>query len=244
MSLLRCLVEDALGGMPDKLEAIWPEELADTLALAFKAGPILPMMGTGSPRAFVSNQSQRTFVDQVAMEFGESARPFLSQLGPDTRKIVDTDGHSADLFLDDLQDVDHDLAVPDGLTLMCSTLHLPSGRRTWLTRHGPPPRELLDQAWTARLDALLDHGLRGLWGIRWGADGIYSLLCVNEDRWSGTPEPASLILDGLADPRWLAARARARAAGLGAYPDAIEVHADRWDVTVGLFDPTQPSRRR
>lgn len=241
--LVRIAFEDRV---PATVVGIWPGPLADRHALAFKACPILPIGHDAPPRMYVSNgfEDDTGFITRVAAAFHDPRiATFLGQLGPGARKIVDTDGISADCFLDDLQYVDHQLDVPEGLDLLASTLRVPDGWRTLLSRHGAAPVALLDGAWAARLDAVHAAGLTGHWAIRWGPGGIASLLLVNEARWSGRAEASAQRLDALGDARWLACRARAHADGLAAYPDAIEVKDTGWDVTVGLFDPKDPASR-
>jgi hypothetical protein len=231
------------GEVPPLVRALTSIELAERHALAFKAAPILPVHHDGPARWFVSNGHEPDWIERVADATGDPrARPFLDQGPPHTRRIVDTDGSRCDLYLDDLQDVPHDLEMPGGLQLMCATLALPSGAQTRLTRHGALPVDLLDAVWRERAAAVLARGFRGLWGVRW-AQGIASLLLVNEDRWQGHPGAAADRVDALGLPRWARLRAVARAAGLDVYPDAIEVHPHGWDLTVGLYDPARPGSR-
>lgn len=236
------LLSLAFGGqVPARVLDIWPDALAERHALDFKAAPILRL--NGPTRCFVSNgYEDAAFVERVASAFPDPAvRPFFTQLGADTRKIIDTDGQTAELYLDDLQRSTHDLDLPADLQWMCATLELGTGRRTAISRHGALPTTLLSAFWQTRATSL--GPLQGLWGLRWHGGEVTSLLLINEQRWRGDPASSTRAIDALADPRWDACCAAARSAGLACYPDAIEFHAEAIDITIGIYDPARPSSR-
>jgi cysteine desulfurase/selenocysteine lyase len=241
------LIALAFGGtLPPGVQAVLPPAGTDFLGLRYKAGPILRIGGNGETRAYVANSGEdAAFVDRIVSTHPHpEVRPFFERLGAEARKMVDTDGQIAQLFLDDLHDLDHGWQVPAGLVLMCDGLRVPDGLRTWLSRHDAPPVEHLDGPLLASVQRFCEAGFRGRWGVRWREGGVYSVLYINEERWTGDPERSARLLDGLDDPRWKALRQRARASGWGLYPDGVELHADgAIDVTVGIFDPAEVARR-
>lgn len=234
MALVRRQLEAALGvPLPRPLSALLPDDgVLDRSALGFVAGPLLPLDG-GAPRAFVANVAQADFEVSVRRALGDPAADFLAAGPPGGRRMVDLGPDETTLYLDDLH------LLPDAdPEVVARTLTLPARLPGELRRvlALPPP-------WVSRRQAAIDAGLDGLWLAHRIQGTIVSLLVVNEDRWRGTPEPAALRLDATGDPAWLAQRALAREAGLGAYPDAVEIRPEgRW-VTVGLFDPRDPARR-
>lgn len=232
MGVVRELLTTAYAGsIPPLLAALLPDDARlDAEALAFVAGPIVPMRGAAGVRGYVANPGQPDFATRVAEVVGGDG--FL--LGPG-RRMVDVGPGTVTLFRDDLH-------LEDGGRVVAETLALPGGERGWLAR--PDAGERVDADLAAARAEAEALGLDGLWLLASTGPRITHWLVVNEDRWRGSPEGAAARLDALGDPRWCALRAVARAHGLAAYPDAVEVSPDGWHVTVGLFDPTSPGRRR
>lgn len=232
MGVVRELLTTAYGGpLPQRLVALLPDDpVLDAEALAFVAGPIVPLRGAEGVRAYVANPGQPGFATRVGAAVGGG--DFLAGGG---RRMVDIGSDSVTLFRDDLH-------LDAGGPVVAETLTLPGGARGRLVR--PDAAEVVAPALVAARAHAEAFGLDGLWLLASTGTRATHWLVVNEDRWRGSPEGAAARIDALGDPRWLALRASARARGLAAYPDAVEVAPDGWHVTVGLFDPADPARRR
>lgn len=225
-------------GLPGHLAQLIRMDDVERERLAFKAGPILTF-DARPHRAYIANVAEEaTFDARMASTLGRPDIATFFQQAPTARKMVDSDGEEAVLYLDDLHEADSELTAHDDHELMCATWNLSTDERTTLTRHGRPPRHLLPIPWQRRVDDLLHAGLVGLWAVRWNDASVRSLLWVNDTRWRGDPEQTSAVIDRTGDATWSAIRERTAAEGLLAYPDSIELLPDgRWDVTVGLLDP-------
>ena len=232
MGVVRELLTTAYDGpLPPTLDTLLPADaLLDAEALAFVAGPIVPLRGAEGVRGYVANPGQPDFAERVAAEVGGGN--FLAGRG---RRMVDVGPTSSTLFRDDLH-------LDAGGDVVAETLVLPGGERGRLVRADAARR--VDPALaSARAEAEV-RGLEGLWLLASTEGRVTHWLVVNEDRWRGSPEAAAARIDALGDSRWLALRDVARAHRLAAYPDAVEVGPSGWHVTVGLFDPADPARRR
>ncbi|MBW2455163.1 MAG: hypothetical protein JRI68_11665, partial [Deltaproteobacteria bacterium] len=151
---------------------------------------------------------------------------------------LDSDGSDrAVVYLDDLQQVDHGLTVPDGLELMCWTLSLPAGTEGFLTRHREPPRPWVPQALSHHVAALLDAGAAGLWAVRWQDQEPVAVLWVSESRWRGNTATTLRIADQLGQHEGYAvALAYLAEQGRQGYPDVIELREDGGiEVTLGVL---------
>jgi hypothetical protein len=222
------------GPVPPLLDALvdWPAAEADRLA--FKACPIVVLHGEGPPRGYVADVGDAGFDERVARVLGPGAIAFFAE-APGARRMVDTDGVTATLFLDDLHASAARLDPHGGHEVMCATWRWPDGERTTITRHGPPPRRLLAPRWQRHVDDVHHAGLGGIWAVRWRGDEVASLLWVNDTRWRGDPEATARAIDALDDPLWTSLRERAGAEGLALYPDSVEIGpAGAWEITVGL----------
>lgn len=226
-------------GVPAGLGALLdPHEIARDLT-AFKAAPILPSDRSRARRCYVADVGDAAGwrARCVARWPSHSLAAFFDQVPEHARRMLDTDGLRDVFYLDDLHLVDTAVPLPDGLLLMCETVALPDGERSRLTRHGELPVELLSGPWALRARAVEALGLGGMWGLRWDASGVRSLLLVNEDRFRPGVDPrraADRVTEAGVDG-WDDCRAAAERSGRVAYPDAIEVLADgSWDVTVGI----------
>ncbi len=233
MGLVRSQLTSAFGGrLPEVLSHLLAEDaLLDAHALAFVAGPILPL-GHGKVRAFVANPGQPAFASRLREVLGPATEPLLAEAPPGARLMVETDGTHHRLFADDLH-----LHEGADAHVIARTLSLPGRSRGVLSRSP------IEAPWAALRQRAEDAGIRGFWLAHRTADVIDHLLVVNEARWTSSPEPQACVLDGLGDRAWGEQRELAAQHDLAAYPDAIEIHPHGWCVTVGLYDPAKPSRR-
>ncbi len=233
MGLVRSQLTLAFEGrVPEVLNHLMGEDaLLDAHALAFVAGPILPL-GHGKVRAFVANPGQPAFASRLQEVLGPATEPLLTHAPAGGRLMVETDGTTHRLFADDLH-----LHEGADAHVIARTLTLPSGSAGLLS--AAP----IEAPWAALRARAEDAGLTGLWLAHRTAGVIDHLLVVNEARWTSTPEPQARLLDGLGDRAWGEQRELAAQHGLAAYPDAVEIHPHGWCVTVGLYDPAIPSRR-
>lgn len=244
-SLLRELVAVAFDGrVPPLVDRLAAWEDLEPHALAFPAGPVLRLGDPAPGRAYLADVADPIgFRRRLAEAVPDPAVARFLSAAPGARTVVDTDGLRGTVFVDDLHQLDalpprwH---PPHGLPPLAAGIAWPSGASTTLSRDGAPPRHHLPPPWQRRLDDLLHEGLVGIWSTRWAGEVPVGLVWVNDARWRGDAAHAAARVDARGDPRWAACRARAHAAGLLAYPDAIEVLADgTWEVTVGLVDPAR-----
>ena len=215
----------------------WVPDVPDRTLTAFSACPILVVREAQvvGHRVYGSTAMGRSRFAawRRALCPDHDADRWFNLVGPDVRRMMDTNGASHALYLDDLQDVTHERAAPPGHVLMCDILELPSHRHTTMTRHNHRPDTLISPAARAWFDRT---GMDGLWSVRWHSSKPFSVICINEDRHQGTVRAASQRLQQwLTDPGLHAAAELAAQRGLEVYPDAIEVHLDgQIDVTLGL----------
>lgn len=246
MSQLSALLPELLalafrGPCPAALaELIRPEAWEDH-GLKFKGGPIFPM---GEPEAsgrfFWSGQGEEAWWRaQVTRLWPDpELERFLSLVPSHGRKMIEISRDDAVVYLDDLQELPHDLPSRAGAALMCMTYRPTSGRKEWITRHERPPMELLPEGLRRGVRALEGAGLGGIWPVRWVGEDPVSIMCVNEDRYRGVSlEPAARAVSTLwKDRRWSAFLDVCEAHGVQGYPDAIEWRLDGTaEVTGGVM---------
>lgn len=204
----------------------------------FKLGPIFPLAASRPPRIALSNQGEVTrWRSAVLAAFPHpKLERFLDSVPASARRMIDSDGATAIVYLDDLQDLEGGARDAEGRPLMFLTLDTRSGRLGAGTRHEAPPRALLDGVLAQRLAQLEAAGAVGLWSVRFEAKRPVGVVWVSESRWRKNPEVAIGVLNRIGTHPGIDASARAaQAAGYLAYPDAIEARADgSWDVTLGF----------
>ncbi len=225
--------------------ALVDRRLCAELLEDFKLGPIFPVHASRASRIAVSDQGEperwrRAVLDAFPLPKLER---FLDSVPPGTRRMIDTDGRTGVVYLDDLQDVDSGLADASGRPLMFLTFDTATEKLGSGTRHREPPKELLEGLLAERLDLLLRAGAVGLWSVRWEAKRPVGLVWISESRWRHNPGEASAVARQLGAHHGLEACARAaQAAGYSAYPDAIEARADgSWDITLGFCRSASPT---
>jgi hypothetical protein len=211
-------------GLPTGLAGLVDLDLADRLLADFKLGIVLPF-GGGPTRLAVSDEGDPTgWVAWIHSRWGAVADTFLASGPPGCRRMVDTDGRTARLFLDDL----HEHGCPE----MCRMLALPSGGESHYTRHSSLPLVLLPRE--LRDTAQLLTG--GLWGLCWDQDRCIGGLWISESRWRKDPERTAALVEQALDPPPPWGRCRDALAPLGwrLYPDAVELRkGNQIDVTLG-----------
>lgn len=229
------------GGVP-----AWVDRLVDRRVVSrrledFKLNPVLPVEDAARPaRIALSDGDEPDRWEAAVLEGLGDARvaPFLGLAPRGTRRMIDTDGASSELYLDDLQDVEHGLASPTVDPLMCWTLSLPRGCRAVFTRHVTPPWARVCEGLAGGIDALMEHGATGIWGVRWRDAAPTGVLWVSEARWRGDHEAKIEVFEAaLGRPaRWRSIRELAAAHRLVAYPDAVELGVGgEIDLTVGFL---------
>jgi hypothetical protein len=211
-------------GLPPGLVGGVDLALAEPLLSEFKLGVVVPL-GRGGIRLAISDQG-----DPVAWQawlvanWGVEVARFLDSGPTGCRKMVDTDGVTATIYLDDLQD--------HGCQEMCRILELPGGRRSHFTRHSSLPEVLLPRE--LRPVAAVLTG--GIWGLRWCEDRCVGALWISESRWREDPGRTADLVERELSPPPIWARCRDALAPLGwrLYPDAIELGPrGQVDVTMG-----------
>lgn len=222
--------------VPPRVHRLVDREICLRRIEDYKLGPILPIGAARGTRVAISNQDEPArFRRAVLDEFRvPGLERFLGSVPETTRRMIDTDGVGAVVYLDDLQELS--LSAPDGRPLMFSSFDTSNGRMGYGTRHSEPPLDLLGGRWRDALDRLLDLGAVGLWCVRWERRRPSGLVWVSESRHRKNPEQSVAIVEALGSHSgWDACRRLAAGAGLMAYADAIEAIGDgSWDVTVGF----------
>jgi hypothetical protein len=188
----------------------------------FKLGPILPTVGT--PRLYLSWAGEKAaWLRRVRACFpGEAVDRFLAEVPAGCRRMVDTDGERAELYLDDLHQT--------GAAEMCRVLRWPELQRSVIVAAPALPDVLVP---------LLGPfvALGGMLAERVG-DGGPRALWVSEARWTDTVGQARAVLaqeHGL-PPAYVAVEAAAAAHGFRAYIDGIDAHDGVLDVSLAFLD--------
>jgi hypothetical protein len=230
------------------LHTLVDRRLCSQLLEDFKLGPIFPLGATRAARIALSNQNEPERWQRAVQSAFPHAKleKFLVSVPAGARRMIDTDGRTGVVYLDDLQDVEDGLRDAAGRPLMFLTLDSKTGKLGAGTRHVDPPTHLLDGLLAERLVQLLDAGATGLWSVRWEAKRPVGLVWVSESRWRHNPENAIAVAGRLGSHSGIEVCVRAAtAAGFVAYPDAIEARADgSWDVTLGFCRQRSPSAGR
>jgi hypothetical protein len=215
---------------PERLGPLLDRELAARLLEDFKLGPIFPLASARRPRIAISNQGEVARWRSCVLDAFPHPRlaRFLDAVPPEARRMIDSDGESAIVYLDDMQDA--------GEGLMFLTLDPRSGRLGRGTRHSEPPRDLVAGVLADALTALLGRGAEGIWSVRYVQKKPVGLVFVSESRWRKNHAKVNAILDALGThPGIEACRSAGSEAGFVAYPDALEALPDgSWDVTLGF----------
>lgn len=229
------------GGVPAWVDRLVDREVVARRLEDFKLNPVLPVDDAARPaRIALSDGDEAAGWEAAVVEGLGDPRvgAFLGLAPRGTRRMIDTDGACSELYLDDLQDVAHGLVSPTVDPLMCWTLSLPRGERAVFTRHVSPPWARVCDALAGRIDALMEQGATGIWGVRWRDGAPKSVLWVSEARWRGDHEAKTEVFEAaLGRPaRWRAMRELAARHGLVAYPDAVELGVrGEVDLTVGFL---------
>lgn len=199
--------------------------VADARAEDFAVGPIFGWDAPRRPRVAVADSASPDWEATVRRSW-PGAGPLLDAAPAGCRRMVDTDGHNAIVYLDDLQE--HGLTW-QGRPLMCLTWSSRSGQRETYTRH-----ERLPAGAPVDVGPLADAG--GVWGVRWQKRRPVGLLWVSEARWRESWDEANAALSCLGRcPAWERASVWLDGQGWQAYPDAVELLVGgRIDVTLGL----------
>ena len=238
-------------GVPPRIQRLIRPSVADALVEDFKVGPILAFGPVKRPpRVAVSDQGEPDAWTATVGDLwpGDSTRALLALATPGVRRMIDSDGlHSAEIYLDDLQD-HAAIAAAEALRppedtgpVMCLTASVPSGLRSLITRHETPPFHYLRGTLAEQVAELVDLGAAGIWGLRWRNQSVSSVVWVSEARWTGTAAQATAIALQLGAPAsWHACMDALSTHGLEGYPDAIELLPDgSADVTVGVIHRRQ-----
>lgn len=227
----------AFGTLPERLVPLVRPGLGTDALIGFEASLVVPF-GGGPIRLAAADPGDPAAWSRAVLAGWphRRLRKFL-ELAPASRRMIDTDGTTAEVFLDDLQQARVSLPAPRGFPLMCLTLAIPSGEVTCVTHHEKPPFELLQGGILDAMRALVDKGATGKWGVRWRGDQATGFVWVSESRWRGNAGTTRAIVESYAaPPAWERIRSAAESGGLAIYPDAIDVDETRFDVTVGVVE--------
>ncbi len=220
--------------MPPQVRAVLPTDLTPRDALDFKVNPILPVGSERPPRVAISDgREPAQWARRVESTYPSPQVARFIATVPGCRRMVDTNGESAVLYLDDLQE--HvSRKGPAGRPLMALTLQVPQGNRSLMTLEPNPPRQLFSCRIAEQLDALLSHGATGRWAVRYRRRQPISVLWITEARWRDTYDETTAVLEGALGLPSAWKRLGEAAVELSTYPDAVELLGPRGlDVTVG-----------
>jgi hypothetical protein len=235
--LLRCVFPD---GPPSLLSRLLNRPLAARHMLDFKFGPVLPVDAEGPLRLAIASVGEGEGwlrrLEKTWPEAGIGA--FMEGVDPSVRVMLDILDHdNATLYLDDLQDVSHGFTSPAGEDLLAVSLDLNSGDRTAISRHDEVPLESAEGEWLERLRELKDMGAMGQWGVRWKGDELVGVLCVTEKSNTEDVDAMLKVIEELgAHPVVTAMNEVLESRGWIAYPDALEMRAEGFELTVGVLD--------
>ena len=196
--------------------------MADRHLVDFKLCPILPtarrpprlyLAWTGEPAAWTARVQARFPQPEVAA--------FLASVPGDCRRMIDTDGETAELYLDDLHLHGH----PE----MCRVLAVPAMARSHIVLAEAPPTAL-----RPLLAPLLAVG--GMVAVREGGPTPRALW-VSEARWKDRVGVAreALRAAGLLPPAVDALDAALAPLGLQVYVDGVDAWDGALDITLGLI---------
>lgn len=237
MSLVDDILAATFGAaLPTRVDALVDRELVLRRIEDFELGPVLPFGATRNVRVAISHQHDSAgFRQRVLAAFPHPGLArFWDSVPEATRRMIDTDGDTASVYLDDLQDLG--LPARNGHPVMFLTFDTSNGRMGVATRHSEPPRELVDGWMRDALERLLGLGATGIWSVRWEQKRPVGLVWVSESRHRKNPEASVRVVEALGShPAWPACRSLAEKSGFRAYADAVEALGDgSWDVTVGF----------
>lgn len=197
--------------VPALVQAVLPD---DWDPRQFAAGPIFST--SGQHRFYVADDGSRPAWEAAVRAAVPGAGPLLDRARPGVRRMLDTDGHRADVYLDDLHL--HD----SGSSVVCEAHDHPSGANSQLRFLDALP------AGAARL--------RPLWGVGRLLERVgdrRSLLWITEARYTGRVEQVDALaarLFAVPGGYWALRRRWPRA-----YIDGIELHPDGTvDLTPGF----------
>ncbi len=236
-TLLRCIFPD---GLPSLTSRLLNRSLAARHILDFKFGPVLPVDAEGPLRMTIASVGEGAGwlrrIEKTWPDAGIAA--FMEGVDPEVRVMLDIrDRETASLYLDDLQDVAHPFTSPAGNDLLAASLDLNTGERTVISRHSEIPLEPVEGEWLERLRDLKDLGATGQWGVRWKGEELVGVLCVTE---KSNSESVDAMLEVLLDlgvhPLVDAMNEALSSRGWIAYPDALEMCPEGFEVTVGVLD--------
>lgn len=232
---VEALWQAAFGTLPERLVPLLRPGLGTDALIGFEASLVVPF--TGGPVRLAAADTGDPAAWSRAVLAGwphRRLRKFL-ELAPASRRMIDTDGTGAEVFLDDLQQARATLPSPRGLRLMCLTLAIPSGEVMCITHHEKPPFDILQGGVSAALAELVDKGATGKWGVRWRGEQPVGFVWVSESRWRANAAATRAIVESYGPPAvWERIRLAAESFGLAVYPDAVDVGGGRFDVTVGV----------
>ena len=175
--------------------------VADALVEDFKVGPILALGLSNVPPVAVSDQGEPDAWTAAVGDLwpGDSTRALLALATPGVRRMIDSDGlHSAEIYLDDLQDhaaiaAAEALRPPEDTGPAMPHRLGPVGTPSLITRHETPPFHYLRGTLAEQVAELVDLGAAGIWGPRWRNQSVSSVVWASEARWTGTAAQATAI---------------------------------------------------
>jgi len=235
--LLRCLYPD---GPPSITSRLLNRSLAARHILDFKFGPVLSIDSEGPLRLAIASVGESGgWVRRLDKTWPEAGIPaFMEGVDPSVRVMLDIAGREqATLYLDDLQDVSHGFSSPDGDDLLAASLDLCTGERTVISRHAEIPLDPVEGEWLERLRDLKDRGASGLWGVRWKGDEVVGILCVTEKSDTASVDNMLEVVTDLGGHPVIDAMNEALSSrGWIAFPDALEMRAEGYELTIGILD--------
>ncbi len=210
--------------LPPGLDGLVNATLSDRLLEDFKFGVVLSFDGRPTRLAISDEGEPGEWLAWIRSHWGERAVEFANSGPVGCRRMIDTDGVHARIFLDDLQD--------HGSEEMCRILSLPDGTVSRYTRHEQAPLGRMPPEVRRTAERLTG----GVWGLLWTDQACTGALWISESRWRGDVHRTTSMVETVFTPpkEWYRCRDALAQHGWVMYPDAVELGANgEVDVTLG-----------
>lgn len=211
------------------LRTLVDRRIADRHLVDFKLCPILPT-ARRPPRLYLSwDGEKKGWIQRVRRCFdAPELDRFLASVPASCRRMIDTDGTTAELYLDDLH--------LHGHAEMCRILAIPGFHTSRLVIADRPPDPV-----APLLAPFLELG--GILANRQGHP-VPRAVWVSEARWNGQAGAAVRVLEQLDSlpPHFRALQAALKPFRLRLYVDAVDAYDGALDVTVGLLADSDSPR--
>jgi len=235
---MNCPVSDLLNAafienVPNDIARIVRIETCRPLLNQFKLGIILPWGKDAPVRVAWSAQQETARFREIVMSRhrdNSTLVEFIDDAPEACRRVLDTDGHSDHIFLDDLQA--HGEKDATGADRICRIWSPNSEIEEIIKLSNSDTKPYLHRVSDR---ALMNLG--GIWAARKNRNDILSTLWISESKWRKNDRITREWVEASnPPPAWGRIHDAFLRHRLRIYPDAVEFHADgRIDLTVGIL---------